>query len=77
MKVEVFGPGCKNCESLKENVKEAAAELGLEDLELTSVEEPEEIVNRGVMSTPALAVDGETKVSGRVPSKEEIKEMLG
>ena len=76
MKVEILGPGCKNCENLKENVNKVVSKLGLEDVEVVSIEDPEEIVGRGVMSTPALAVDGEMKVTGRVPSEDEIQEML-
>ena len=76
MKIEIFGPGCKNCEKLKDNVKNVVSNLGLEDAEVTSVEDPEEIVNKGVMSTPALSIDDEVKISGRVPSEEEIEELL-
>ncbi len=76
MKVEILGPGCENCEKLKEKTREVIEDLELKDTEFVAVEDPEEIVSRGVMNTPALAIDGDIKLSGRVPSKEEIEEVL-
>lgn len=76
MKVEILGPGCPNCEKLKENVKNVVENLGDSEIEVTKVEDPAEIAGKGVMNTPALAVDGEVKVSGRIPPGEEIKEIL-
>ena len=55
--------------------KEAVAELGL-DCELEKVSDIQQIMKAGVMFTPALVVDGTVKVSGKVPSREQIKEML-
>ena len=71
----VLGPGCARCEMLADRVKEAAEQLGLE-YELTKVTDLGEITSFGVMMTPALVVDGEVKVAGKVPSVNEIKEML-
>ncbi len=76
MKVEILGPGCSNCERLKENTKDAIEELELSGIELREIDDPVEIASKGVMNTPALIVDGEIKMAGRVPSKEEIKKML-
>ena len=75
MKIEVLGTGCPKCKKTYENAAEAIKELGIE-AELVKVYDSVEIAKRGVLETPALAIDGEIKVAGRVPSKEEIKEML-
>lgn len=77
MKVEILGPGCPNCQKLEDLTTNVIEDMDGKEFELEKIEEPEEIVKRGVMNTPALAVDGEVKVSGRVPSEEEIREMLG
>lgn len=75
MKIEVLGTGCPKCKKTYENAAEAIKELGIE-AELVKVYDSVEIAKRGVFETPALVIDGEIKVAGRVPSKEEIKEML-
>ncbi|MFP4005583.1 MAG: thioredoxin family protein [Candidatus Hadarchaeia archaeon] len=76
MKVEILGPGCVNCQRLEDQTKKAIEDLSEDDIQLEKVEDPGEIASRGVMSTPALAVDGEVKVSGRLLSKDEILEIL-
>ena len=75
MKIEVLGTGCPKCKKTYENAEKAIKELGIE-AELVKVYDSIEIAKRGVLETPALAIDGEIKVAGRVPNKEEIKEML-
>ncbi|WOX57457.1 thioredoxin family protein [Methanoculleus receptaculi] len=75
MKVEVLGTGCARCKRLTKNVETAIKDLGIE-AELVKVDDITEIMDRGVMLTPALAVDGELKVSGRVADVKEIKEIL-
>ena len=75
MKIEVLGPGCKNCESLEKATKEALGQLGV-DATLDKITDYGEIVVYGVMSTPALAIDGEVVLSGRVPSVGEVRELL-
>ena len=75
MKIQVLGTGCAKCELLAEQTKKAAAELGL-DAEVEKVTEINEILGFGVMMTPALAIDGEVKVVGKVPALDELKEML-
>ena len=75
MKVEVLGTGCARCKRLAKNVEAAITDLGIE-AELVKVDDITEIMDRGVMLTPALAVDGELKVSGRVADVKEIKEIL-
>ena len=75
MKVEVFGTGCPKCSMLETNVKRLLNELGMkaEVVKITSIDE---IVERGLMSTPALAIDGELVVAGRVPSMAELRAIL-
>ncbi len=75
-KLQVLGPGCPNCTKLAMRVDEAARALGL-DYALEKVTDMDEILAFDIASTPALVVDGAVKVSGRVPSAEEIKEMIG
>lgn len=74
-KLQILGTGCPKCQKLAEAAETAARELGIE-CEVEKVKEIDKIMAFGVMITPALAVDGEVKVSGRVPSVEEIKKML-
>lgn len=75
MKIEVLGMGCKKCSDLMEETKKAAAELNIE-AEFVKVEDIKKIMAYGVMTTPALVVDGVVKVSGKIPSVEEIKSLL-
>lgn len=75
MKLEIFGTGCTKCKRLSKNVEKAVKEMGA-DAQISKVEDVNEIVSRGIMMTPGLAVDGEIKVLGRVPSVEEIKDIL-
>lgn len=75
MKIEVLGTGCAKCKRLAKNVEAAIKDLGIE-AELVKVDDITEIMDRGVMLTPALAVDGELKISGRVADVKEIKEIL-
>lgn len=74
-KLQILGMGCPKCHKLGEMTETAARELGLE-YELVWVTDINDIIGFGVMVTPALAVDGDVKVSGRVPSVEDIKKML-
>ena len=74
--IQVLGAGCVKCQRLAENAEAAAQALGIE-YRLVKVTDIAEIMKFGVMLTPALAVDGEVKVVGRVPTPEEIGRMLG
>jgi small redox-active disulfide protein 2 len=76
VKIEILGTGCAKCEKLAAAAEAAAQKLGVE-YELVKVKELSEITKRGVMFTPALAIDGEVKVSGKVPDEAEITRMLG
>lgn len=73
--IQILGTGCPKCEKLAESAVQAAKELGVE-YELEKVKDIQKIMNFGVMITPALVIDGEIKVSGRVPSIDELKGML-
>ena len=75
MKLQILGVGCPKCKKLLENAEAAAKALGLE-YEIEKVTDINEIMKFGVMMTPALAVDGEVKVAGKVPSVDDIKRML-
>jgi small redox-active disulfide protein 2 len=74
-KIEILGTGCMKCKRLMKNVEIAVKELGI-DAEIVKVDDITEIMDRGVMMTPALAVDGEIKVSGRVAEVREIEALL-
>lgn len=74
-KIQVLGPGCRKCEVLYEHARQAAEQLGLE-CEIEKVTDLDAIVAHGVLTTPALIVDGVVKVAGRVPSAEALKAVL-
>ena len=75
IKVEVLGSGCKKCQQLEENVQSAIASLGVE-AEVLHITDPIEIAKRGVMSTPALTINGKVVSKGRVISPEQIQPLL-
>jgi small redox-active disulfide protein 2 len=74
-KLQILGTGCPKCQKLTENTEAAAKALGIE-YELVKIKDIAQIMAFGVMMTPALAVDGVVKVSGKVPSVDEIKKLL-
>lgn len=74
-KVQVLGTGCPKCKKLFEAAQQAVKEAAI-DAEVSKVEDINEILKFGVMMTPALVIDGEVKVTGKVPRPEEIKTML-
>ncbi len=76
MKLEVLGSGCGNCQKLMAVTAEVVRDLGIEDAELVKVEDFPTIMSYGVMSTPALAIDGEVVLSGRVPSKADVTSLI-
>ena len=75
MKIQILGIGCPKCKQTEANAKEAIKNLGL-DAEVEKITDVNEITDFGVMSTPALAVDGAVKFSGKIPSVKEIEEVL-
>jgi len=74
-KIQVLGTGCPKCKKLAENTEAAANALGIE-YEIEKVTDINDIMNFGVMMTPALAVDGRVKIVGKVPSPEDIEKMI-
>lgn len=75
MKIQVLGPGCPKCNKLAENARQAAEELGLE-FTLEKVTDINAMVQMGVMTTPALVVDGEVKMVGKAASADHVKKLL-
>jgi small redox-active disulfide protein 2 len=71
MKIQVFGPGCAKCAQTEKVVREALAESGAQ-AEVVKVTDFQEIASYGVFSTPAVAVDGEVKLVGAVPGKNDV-----
>ena len=74
-KIQILGTGCPKCKKLAENAEAAAKELGIE-YEIEKVSQINEIMKFGVMVTPALAIDGQVKVTGKVADAGAIKKML-
>ncbi|MFY1110593.1 MAG: thioredoxin family protein [Methanosarcinaceae archaeon] len=75
MKIEILGTGCTKCKKTKETVEKVLKETGAE-AEVVKVEDFETILNYGVMVTPALVIDGDVKLAGKVPSPEEIRKWI-
>ena len=74
-KIQVLGPGCATCEKLAANVKKAVEELGL-DVVIEKVTDIMQLTSFGVMTTPALVIDGKVIFSGKVPDVADLKEMI-
>ena len=74
-KIEVLGTGCAKCAKLEENAKKAVALAGA-DATVSKVTDINQITDYGVMITPALVIDGQVKVAGKIPSPEAIAEWL-
>jgi small redox-active disulfide protein 2 len=75
MKIEILGTGCPKCTTLAANAKAAADKMGVA-YELEKVTQINDIMKRGVMMTPALVIDGQVKIVGKVPSEDEITTLL-
>jgi small redox-active disulfide protein 2 len=75
MKIEILGTGCPKCKKLYELTSEAVNESGIQ-AEVVKVEKITDIMNYGVMMTPALVVDGVVKTVGKIPSKAEIADLI-
>ncbi|KRW65448.1 redox-active disulfide protein 2 [Pseudomonas sp. TTU2014-105ASC] len=76
MKLTVYGSGCAKCQQLTANAEAAERRLGL-DFEVEKVTDVNAIIDAGVMRTPALAIDEEIVVEGKVPSSDELQQLLG
>jgi small redox-active disulfide protein 2 len=76
MKIEILGPGCPRCQETERRVINALAKSG-KDAEVVHVRDLKEIARRKVMFTPALAIDGDVKISGGIPTEDELLKLLG
>ena len=75
MKIQILGTGCARCDALMKATEQAAQSLGVQ-YELEKVTDLKQIMAFGVMTTPALVLDGKVKVNGKVPSVDELKTIL-
>ena len=75
MEIKVVGPGCAKCQKVEETVNEVAKEQGI-DVNITKVTDFNEIIQTGITNTPGLIVNDEVKVTGKVPSKDEVSKIL-
>ena len=75
MKIEILGTGCPKCKKLHELSEETVKELGV-SAEIIKVTDINKIIDYGVMVTPALVIDGDVKVAGKIPEKEEITKWI-
>jgi small redox-active disulfide protein 2 len=73
--IKVLGPGCKKCKQLEQNVRDAVAALGAE-MQVIKVEDMQEMMKYGIMSSPGLVVDEKVLLTGKVPSIDELKAIL-
>lgn len=75
MKIEVFGPGCPKCNQTAENVKQALKELNL-TAEVAKITDIKAMIAKGVMLTPGVIVDGKIVLQGKIPTVEQVKELI-
>jgi small redox-active disulfide protein 2 len=75
MRIEVLGPGCPKCASAEQNVREALAKMNLQ-AEVLKVTDIDLIIEKGVLHTPALVIDGKLAMQGKIPTVEQIKQLL-
>jgi len=74
-KIQILGTGCKRCRDLTANAQQAVQELGI-NAEVEKVTEVQDIMKFQILMTPGLVINGQVKAAGRIPSVEEIKQML-
>ena len=75
MKIEIYGSGCAKCKKTEEIVRQAVKELNIK-AEISKIEDLQKIIDKGIMMTPAVAVDGVVKILGRVPSIQDVEKIL-
>ena len=75
MKIEILGTGCSKCRQTEKIVRRAVEEMGV-TVDIMKIEDLQDIIDRGVMMTPAVVVDGDVKIMGHIPSVEEVKKLL-
>ncbi|MCM0755379.1 thioredoxin family protein [Desulfovibrio aminophilus] len=76
MEIKVLGPGCPKCKEAEKVVREAVAAAGI-DADVEKITDFQQMMRYGVMSTPAVVVDGVVKVAGRAPSRDEVLAWIG
>jgi len=76
MKIEVLGSGCAKCRKTEEIISEIIKRLGIE-AEVIHITDISEIVERGIMMTPAVMIDGKTMIEGKIPSEAQIRAWFG
>jgi small redox-active disulfide protein 2 len=75
MKIEILGPGCPKCHNTEENVKKALSELN-KTAEVVKVSDISAIIEKGVIQTPALIINGKITIQGKIPTVEQIKQFI-
>ena len=75
MKIEIYGSGCSKCKKTEEIVRQVVNKLNIK-AEISKIEDLQKIIDKGIMMTPAVAVDGVVKILGRVPSIQDVKKIL-
>jgi len=75
MEIKILGPGCAKCKTLEQLTREVVSKNGI-DATITKVEDIMEIMKFNIMTTPALVIDGKVAIKGRVPSVDELKQLL-
>ena len=75
MKIEIYGPGCAKCQNTEAVVRKAVTDLGL-TVEVVKITEIEAMLDKGILKTPVVYVDGRKMLEGRVPTEAEIKQWL-
>lgn len=76
MKIEILGMGCATCNKLEDTVRQAVKETGI-DAQVDHITDIKKIMGYGVMTTPALAIDGKVVAAGKLPALADIKKMIG
>ncbi|MBN1462876.1 MAG: TM0996/MTH895 family glutaredoxin-like protein [Paludibacteraceae bacterium] len=75
MEIKVLGTGCPKCKTLEQNIREAVEKLGI-NATIIKVDDIMEIMNFGIMTTPALVIDGKVALKGKVASVQELTSLL-
>ncbi len=75
MKIEVLGPGCPKCQSTEQVVRKAVEELGVQ-ADVVKVTDINAIIEKGVMWTPALVIDGKLALQGKIPTLDQVKKLI-
>ena len=76
MRIEIFGPGCPRCRKTEELIAETIKKIGVE-AEIVHVTDLNEMIERGIMMTPAVMIDGVKKIEGKIPTEAQIRQWFG